>query len=411
MKSSILSLLLIFSFNLYAQKGGKPGVKKAPAKTTVAKKAVTPTPAAGDGLFADIKTNKGTITLKLAYDKTPVTVANFVSLSEGTNTWVTDEKLKNKPFYDGLKFHRVIKDFMIQGGDPTGTGSGSPGYKFKDEITDLKHNKAGILSMANSGPRTNGSQFFITHKETPWLDGKHTVFGEVQVGQDVVNKIEQNDIIEKVKIRRVGTAAKSFDAVKVMSDYFASKPDEDKKAAEAEEAARKQQEEIRKQKQAQEDEKKRVYREQYKDLISSTAQRLTALKATGSKTESGVTYVITKGNGTKPTDTESVFIPFTGYLPDGTMFESSDEQTSKTWGKFDENRAKMNGYRPIELTLAQGGLIPGLMEGLKMMSFGDKATFFIPAELAYGSRGGGNVIPPNSEVIFEVELLKEAPKK
>src|SRR5213593_2164349 len=166
-----------------------------------------------DGLYAEMDTSKGKIVLQLEYEKTPLTVANFVGLAEGTKHYSKTPgeppKAQDKPFYDGLTFHRVIPDFMIQGGDPQGTGSGGPGYQFRNEIDpSLKHDKAGILSMANAGPDTNGSQFFITHKETPWLDGKHTVFGHVVEGQDVVNKIEKGDTIKTVKILRVGDKAK-----------------------------------------------------------------------------------------------------------------------------------------------------------------------------------------------------------
>ncbi len=168
-----------------------------------------------DGVYAEMDTSKGKILLQLEYEKTPLTVANFVGLAEGTKNYAKspgeEPKLQNKPFYDGLTFHRVIKDFMIQGGDPQGSGSGGPGYRFRNEIDpSLKHDKAGILSMANAGPDTNGSQFFITHKDTPWLDGRHTVFGHVVEGQDVVNKIEKGDTIKTVKILRIGEKAKAF---------------------------------------------------------------------------------------------------------------------------------------------------------------------------------------------------------
>ncbi len=160
-----------------------------------------------DGLFAEIKTNRGTITLRLEHEKTPMTVMNFVGLAEG--------KLANGrgegPYYDGLKFHRVIPNFMVQGGCPQGTGTGGPGYKFKDEIVkDLRHDGPGVLSMANAGPGTNGSQFFITHVETSWLDGKHTVFGRVIEGQEVVDAIRGGDAIETVKIHRIGASAEAF---------------------------------------------------------------------------------------------------------------------------------------------------------------------------------------------------------
>ncbi len=165
-----------------------------------------------DGLYADIETSKGNIVLQLYFEQVPTTVSNFVALAEGNHP-IVDEQHSGKPYYNGLKFHRVIENFMIQGGDPTGTGSGGPGYQFDDEFSsDLTHDGPGILSMANSGPGTNGSQFFITHVETPWLDGKHSIFGKVSSGLDIVDSVEQEDIIKNINIVRVGEDANNFDA-------------------------------------------------------------------------------------------------------------------------------------------------------------------------------------------------------
>ncbi|MFM7566799.1 MAG: peptidylprolyl isomerase [Flavobacteriales bacterium] len=190
----ILSLGLLFSMPIFAQK-------------------------LADGLYVQFNTSKGPIIVQLFYDKVPMTVGNFVGLTEG-NLNVENTQI-NKPFFNGLKFHRVIADFMIQGGDPQGNGSGGPGYKFFDEINPtLKHTGPGILSMANSGPNTNGSQFFITHKATPWLDGKHTVFGQVVSGQEVVNAIKQDDVMESVEILRIGKEAKDFDAQVAFDKVF-----------------------------------------------------------------------------------------------------------------------------------------------------------------------------------------------
>jgi peptidyl-prolyl cis-trans isomerase A (cyclophilin A) len=399
-KFNILLLVCIGMMSATAQTSKKPVSKstKPQAKTVAA----TP---ADQGIFAEIETSKGKIILQLEYKKTPITVANFIALAEGTNASVTDEKLKGKPFYNGLKFHRVIPDFMIQGGDPQGNGSGGPGYSFKDEfVTELKHNRPGILSMANSGPKTNGSQFFITHKETPWLDGKHTVFGNVITGQDVVNKIVQDDIINKITIVRKGAEAKKFDAPKTFADYMANKAGDDAKDAAIAAESQKKQAEIELQKKAE-------YTAKYGSVIAAKAKYLADTKATATETASGVRFkILQAGSGKKPVEGTNVFIHYAGYLEDGSLFDSSYESVNKEYGKFDENRAKQNGYQPFPFEYGKkDGLIPGFIEGLSMMNFGDKAIVYIPSKLGYGERGAGNVIPPNANIIFEIEMLEAAP--
>ena len=331
-----------------------------------------------EGLYADIETSKGNIIVNLEFQKVPNTVANFVTLAEGKNPFVSQE-FKGKPFYDGLKFHRVIADFMIQGGDPNGDGSGGPGYKFKDEFhPDLKHSKGGILSMANAGPSTNGSQFFITHKETPWLDNMHSVFGEVVEGLDVVNAIEVDDVIEKVTIIRIGSAAKKFDALKIFKNYYSSVAKEIKEAE-----------------------------EKNKQILESKAKEIATLKATGTKTASGLIYqVIKKGTDKKPTNGMQVKIHYAGYLENGQLFDTSYEDIARLCGKFDQNRANQNGYDGYPVTMGNLPFIPGFNEGVNMMNFGDKLMLYIPSNLGYGQQGAGDVIPPNANIVFEVELLE-----
>ena len=307
-----------------------------------------------DGLYADIKTSKGNIVMQLYFEQVPTTVSNFVALAEGNHP-VVDEKLSGKPYYDGLKFHRVIENFMIQGGDPTGTGSGGPGYQFDDEFSpDLKHDGPGVLSMANAGPGTNGSQFFITHVETPWLDGKHSIFGKVTSGQDIVDEIEQEDIIKNVKIIRVGESAKNFDAPNIFEDYITNKSEADILNAEAEQDA-------------------------FKDITNGMT-----------KTESGIYYNISekgKGENAKPNDLLSVH--YSLQLMDGSEIDSSFTRGA-----------------PIEFTCGVGQVIKGWDEAMQLLNKGSKARLVIPSELGYGSMGAGNgVIPPNATLIFDVELV------
>ncbi len=309
-----------------------------------------------DGLFAEFNTSKGKILLKLEMEKTPLTVANFVGLAEGTRK---SNKDKGEKFYDGLVFHRVIPDFMIQGGCPEGRGTGGPGYKFADEFdSTLKHDGPGVFSMANSGPASNGSQFFITHKATPWLDGKHSVFGRVTEGQDVVNKIAGGDKIISVKILRVGDKAKAFKA--------------DDTAIEA-------------------------LTKGAGNRVKETSERamkdvLTALEKEHGKittTASGMKYFTVKeGKGDKAGKNRKIQAHYTGKLTDGKVFDSSVERKE-----------------PFEFTVGIGQVIKGWDEALSDMKKGEKRVLVLPPDLAYGERGAGGVIPPNATLIFEVEML------
>jgi peptidylprolyl isomerase len=348
-----------------------------------------------DGLFAKIATNKGDIIVDLDYKKAPITVANFVTLAEGKNDFVTNDNLKGRPFYDGLRFHRVIQDFMIQTGDPLGTGSGDAGYKFKDEITDMRFDAAGVLAMANNGPATNSSQFFITHVATPWLNGKHTIFGHVVgKGMDIVNLVQQNDYVNKVTIIRKGEAAKKFNAVKTFYDYFSVES------------------ENQKQKLAVEAQSKKKYDEKYKDVREDKVKYFNALERKATKTSTGLSYVITtKAGGKKPAKGAALSIHYAGFLEDGHLFDTSIENVAQTYGKFDPTRAAQNGYQPIPFQAGKkDGMIPGFIEGLEKLSFGDKAILFIPSHLAYGAGGAGDVIPPNTNIVFEIELLEATPQ-
>jgi FKBP-type peptidyl-prolyl cis-trans isomerase len=324
-----------------------------------------------DGLYADLDTTKGKILLRLEYEKVPLTVANFVGLAEGTKhyskTPAEAPSAQDKPFYDGLTFHRVIADFMIQGGDPAGNGSGGPGYRFPDEIdSSLKHDGPGVLSMANSGPDSNGSQFFITHKETPWLDGKHAVFGRVVEGQDVVNKIAIGDKINSIKILRVGDKAKAFKGDEAQFVEL-SKKVEAKRAAEQ---------------QARSEKEKKLLDDYLSDLDKKYPDKLKT-------SPSGLKYVVTKeGAGEKPAKGKAVKAHYTGKLADGTVFDSS-----------------LQRGQPIEFPVGEGRVIKGWDEALSDMKKGEQRILIIPPDLAYGDRGAGGVIPPRATLIFEVELV------
>lgn len=305
-----------------------------------------------DGIYAKFNTPKGEIVVKLTHDKTPGTVGNFVALAEGNME--NSAKPQGKPYYDGLKFHRVIADFMIQGGCPLGTGTGDPGYKFDDEFhPDLVHDKPGVLSMANAGPGTNGSQFFITHVATPWLDNKHTVFGHVVEGQDVVDAIAQGDAIDSLEIIRVGDEAENWNAIEAFRVFEGAR---ERRIAEAKERAE---------------------------------AEMEKLAAGFDKTDSGLRYkIIQKGSGPKAEKGKTVSVHYEGALANGQVFDSSYKRN-----------------QPIDFTLGVGQVIPGWDEGIGLLQVGDKARFVIPSHLAYGSTGAGGVIPPNATLIFDVELM------
>ena len=305
-----------------------------------------------DGIYAKISTEKGEILVNLTYKETPGTVGNFVALAEGSLE--NDAIPQGTPYYNGLKFHRVIPDFMIQGGDPLGTGVGGPGYQFDDEFhPDLKHTGPGVLSMANSGPGTNGSQFFITHIETSWLDNKHTVFGNVIEGMDVVNTVEQGDSMKEVAIVRIGEEAEKWNAVETFRQFTGAK-------AEREVAANKAQDEM-----------------------------MGKLSEGFDETDSGLRYkIIQKGEGGKPEKGQTVSVHYKGMFSDGGVFDDSYKRGA-----------------PIDFPVGQGNVISGWDEGIMLLNKGDKARFVIPSSLAYGEAGAGGVIPPNATLVFDVELM------
>lgn len=305
-----------------------------------------------DGIYAKINTPKGAITIQLTYNLTPGTVGNFVALAEGNLE--NAAKPQGNPYYNGLTFHRVIPDFMIQGGDPAGTGSGGPGYNFDDEFhPTLRHDGPGVLSMANAGPGSNGSQFFITHVPTPWLDNKHTVFGNVIEGQDVVDSIAQGDTMDSIEIIRVGVEAEKWNAVEAFRSFHGAK-------AEREAAAKKAQEEL-----------------------------LTSISEGFEQTESGLRYqIIQKGSGTQAEAGKTVAVHYKGMFADGGEFDNSFKRGE-----------------PIEFPVGMGNVIAGWDEGIQLLKVGDKARFVIPSHLAYGSRGAGGVIPPDATLVFDVELM------
>ncbi len=305
-----------------------------------------------NGIYAKFNTTQGAILVKLTHNLTPGTVGNFVALAEGNLE--NKARPQGNPYYDGLKFHRVIPDFMIQGGCPQGQGTGGPGYSFDDEFhPSLKHNKPGILAMANSGPASNGSQFYITHVPTSWLDNKHTVFGEVIDGQDVVDAVAQGDVLETLEIVRVGEEAQKWNAVEAFRTFEGNR------------------------------------QKKIEDAKKLGEAKMEELAAGFDKTESGLRYkMIQKGTGKNAENGKTVAVHYEGSLETGKVFDSSYPRK-----------------KPIEFKLGQGQVIEGWDEGIALLQVGDKARFVIPSHLAYGESGAGGVIPPNATLIFDVELM------
>ncbi|MFD0835394.1 peptidylprolyl isomerase [Mariniflexile aquimaris] len=342
-----------------------------------------------DGIYAEFVTTKGVMVAKLAYDKAPVTVANFVSLAEGTNTMV-DSLYQGKPFFNGLLFHRVMDKFMIQGGDPTGTGNGNPGYIFMDEFhEDLKHDKPGILAMANSGPNTNGSQFYITEIPKPHLDNTHSVFGELVIGlniQDSISNVETDEynkpivdvVINQLNIIRKGVAATSFDAPKVFYKHLVKAERLAKERAEKSAA-----------------------------LLKATLEKFKTQQEQATTLKSGLQYFITeKGSGKKLKTNSKVLTHYAVFFEDGRLLETSKLEIAETFNMVNEDRKEANQYQPIKADIsANARMISGFKEGLQQLSVGDKATLFIPFHLGYGDAGSRD-IPPKTNLIFEVEIIE-----
>jgi len=331
-----------------------------------------------EGLYADIQTEDGDIIVVLEYENTPVTVANFVSLAEGTNTRVTDS-LKGKPFYDGLKFHRVIStangdnnNFMIQGGDPLANGLGGPGYTFKDEFPQdslgnllLRHDAKGILSMANPGKASNGSQFFILLSPKPHLDGKHSVFGHVISGQEVADSLKVNTVINKIVIARVGKVARNFDATNTFADEF-------KKA----------------------DKLKVDYLSEMDKYREKAEELPSGLKI----------YFTKKGEGKKPGIGSDIRVHYEVHFTDGALLDTNYKDVAQEYGTYDARRDKQKGYEPFPSKYSmEAQLVQGFKEGLMQMKFGDQAILFVPSHLAYGEQGRRG-IPPNTDLIFKLEM-------
>tara|TARA_R110002049_G_scaffold62768_1_gene167399 strand:+ start:840 stop:2060 length:1221 start_codon:yes stop_codon:yes gene_type:complete len=377
-----------------------------------------------DGLYAEIVTSKDTMVAKLFFEEAPVTVANFVALAEGSHPLVKEE-FRGKRYYDSLTFHRVMNNFMIQGGDPTATGSGDPGYKFEDELIEsLKHDKPGMLSMANPGVNANGSQFFITEKATPWLDGYdaegnlkdcanprvycHAIFGELVKGLTVLdtisnvkveprsNKPLEDVVILKMNIIRKGAAAKKFDAPKVFTEEL---PKIKERAAKAKVEAEAKAEEAQKEAKAKSDIAKAEF-----------LKKNETLKGRKIESPTGMAMIFThESNGVKPKSTDRVKIDCAGYLENGDLFWTTWKEVAEKNGKYDERQDKQGGYAPFTMPYNETAtLVAGFREAMLNMKVGDKARVFIPHYLGYGVSGRAPLIPSNTNLIFDIQVTSIA---
>lgn len=365
-KLSLLLLLITFSFSSCEDK--YPELK--------------------DGVYAEFVTNYGTFVAELYNDQTPLTVANFVGLAEGTNTMV-DSTYQGKKYYNGLSFHRIMKDFMIQGGDPNGDGTGNPGYRFPDEFVDsLQHNRKGILSMANSGPGTNGSQFFITLKETPWLNNKHSVFGEIVVGMEVVDSLglvptekPGDKPLSPVIMEEVNIIIKGNQSIISFVEVMENK------------------------------EKERLaLQERVQRVAIDKGVEFVNLSETAEELPSGLKILFTeKAGGEKPAEGSKILMNYAGYLSNGQMFDTNILETAEQFEAVDEAKKGAGKYAPtLSIYSTEAPLVPGFREGLLKMSMGDKAILFIPSHLGWGERGYPPKIPGNQDVVFELELVDYA---
>ena len=356
-----------------------------------------------DGLYAEIQTNKGDILLELYYEDVPMTVASFVSLAEGNNNKVPDS-IKGKKYYDGIRFHRVVNNFIIQAGDPTETGKGFPGYRFGDEFPVdetneyiYSHNDYGMLSMGNSGPDTNGSQFFITNTPSQHLDGKHTVFGKTIINSlqlkalkkqfsdtlilrraidslrlTVVNSIAQFDTIKTIEIIRIGDDAKKFDAPKVLEEEMVLYDLGEEGRQKIKDA---------------------IEEKRYNDYVVNKNAFYSKLDESNAiKTASGLGFLVLKNNpkGQKVVDFKTIKAHFSLFLADGKKIQSTEDTGAPLVFRLDDQ---------------QKPLITGFAEGLRMMREGEMARLFVPYYIGFGEAAYGP-FPAKSDLVFEVQIIE-----